>query len=218
MARYPGPTAAPIRTRRRRSRLGLLMLLAGLACIVAGGVLIGGPLYHLWQRGNVDQSAITDWAQGGSGNLQGPAKSGRTAVTTHSCGSGSTTDYALVKFSGQFNYAGVAGDGDWGLLNTRSMVHYHGTPDPGQKGNSIIAFHREPDFEHIDQMGKGSIITVEDRTCHTFRYQVTDVWTLDPTKVTQLTPTSGSDLTLITCTPWFRDTQRIVWRASLLPS
>jgi LPXTG-site transpeptidase (sortase) family protein len=96
------------------------------------------------------------------------------------------------------------------------MVHYHGAPDPGQAGNVIIAFHREPDYQYIDQMGVGAQITVQDRSCHVWTYQVTQVWTLNPDDVSQLNPTSGHDLTLITCTPWWTDTQRIIWRATLV--
>jgi sortase A len=110
----------------------------------------------------------------------------------------------------------VATDGTWDSLHNRSMVHYTGTPAPGQQGNSIIAFHREPDYEHIDQLNVGDTVSVQDRTCHTFVYRVTGRWTLNPSSVNQLVPTSGHDLTLITCTPFWVDSQRIVWRASLV--
>jgi len=69
--------------------------------------------------------------------------------------------------------------------------HYHGTPDPGQQGNSIIAFHREPDYQHIDGLAVGGTVSIQDKACHTFVYKVTQVWDLTPAKVTQLVPTSG---------------------------
>lgn len=202
-----------LKKRRRKpwSRLRLLMLVSGTACIIAGAALMAGPLYSVFQRGANDQHQLTQW-------LPGAPKSGVQAGTTLNCGSGTSSDYALVRFSApaQYGYAGVAGDGDWSLLDTRSMVHYHGSADPGQQGNVIIAFHREPDFEHIDQMGRGDVITIQDRACKTYRYQVTAVWTGDPADVNQLVPTSGHDLTMITCTPWWVDNQRIVWRATLI--
>lgn len=204
---------------RRRPQLRLITLVIGIACIVAGAALIAGPLYSAWQRGSFDEKAVNTWQQGGSANLAGPPKGGASASTAVTCGASSPTAYALVAFKSpaQFGYAGVAGDGDWSMLDSRSMVHYHGAPDPGQQGNVIIAFHREPDYQHIDQMGVGSQITVQDRSCHVWTYQVTQVWTLDAKDVTQLNPTSGHDLTLITCTPWWQDSQRIVWRAALVP-
>ena len=91
----------------------------------------------------------------------------------------------------------------------------NGTPDPGQQGNSIIAFHREPDYQDINQLDVGNTITVQDRTCHSFTYKVTGRWDVPPSQVSQLTPTSGYDLTLITCDPWWQDYNRLVWRATL---
>jgi LPXTG-site transpeptidase (sortase) family protein len=204
----------PLKKRRRKpwSKLRLLMLIAGIGCIVAGAGLMAGPLYSVFQRGANDQKQLTQW-------LPGAPKSGLTTDKTLTCGSGAAGDYALVRFNdpARYGYAAVAGDGDWTLLDSRSMVHYHGSADPGQLGNMIIAFHREPDFEHIDQLGRGGIISVQDRACKTYRYQVTAVWTGDPADVNQLVTTTGHDLTLITCTPWWVDNQRIVWRATLIP-
>jgi sortase A len=102
------------------------------------------------------------------------------------------------------------------MLKERSMVHYKTSAAPGQQGNVIVAFHREPHYEHIDQLKVGDTVTVQDRSCTTFTYRITDRWTLAPSKVTQLVSTSGHDLTLITCTPWWRDYDRIVWRATLV--
>ena len=104
-----------------------------------------------------------------------PAASNPDASKTLSCGSSSATDYALVNFGApaQYHYAAVAGNGTWTLLNSRSMVHYAGTPNPGQQGNVIIAFHREPDFQYINELNVGDTITIQNRTCQTFVYKVT---------------------------------------------
>jgi sortase A len=96
------------------------------------------------------------------------------------------------------------------------MVHYAGTPNPGQQGNVIIAFHREPDFQFINQLSVGATITVQNRTCQTYVYRVTQRWTLAPARVTQLGPTSGHELTMVTCDPWWQDYNRLVWRAELV--
>ena len=116
----------------------------------------------------------------------------------------------------QYNYSGLAGDGTWDLLHNRSVVHYHGSADPGQQGNVIIAFHRESHYEHIDQLEKGMEVDLQDRTCHVYHYSIVDKWVGPPEQVTQLVSTSGHDLTLVTCTPWYRDYNRIVWRATLI--
>lgn len=198
-----------------RSPFRILLTLVGLACIATGVLVVGIPLYNVYVRGQHDSNALDSWNHGGSSAITGavPATGASAA-----CGSASPADYALVTFPslGQYGYAGVAGDGTWDQLHERSMVHYASSPAPGQAGNSIIAFHREPDFHYIDQLKDGDLISVQDRACHTFQYRISQHWSLDPSRVTQLSQTNGHDLTLITCTPWYQDTQRLVWRASLV--
>lgn len=202
----------------RFGRFWLPMLGAGVALVAVGVVLIVGPVLGAFGRGQADQSALQGWKNGGSAKLAGPVHGGVPDVHKATCGSSSPADYALLTFDApaQYHYAGVAGNGTWDLLGQRSMVHYNGTPAPGQSGNVIIAFHREPDYEHIDQLNVGGRITLQDRSCHTYVYQVTQRWDLPPQQVTQLVPTSGHDLTLITCDPWWQDYDRLVWRATLI--
>jgi LPXTG-site transpeptidase (sortase) family protein len=197
----------------------MVLLALGIAAIVAGGALILGPLYGVWHRGQNDNHALASW-QHIPNSLAGPASPTPGAVDAGNtpCGSSSANDYALLTFSSPaaYHYAGVSGDGTWDMLNNRSMVHYHGTPDPGQQGNVVIAFHREPNYEHIDQLSTGDTITIQDRACHTFVYKVTGRWDLAPARVTQLAPTGGHDLTLVTCDPWWQDYNRLIWRAALV--
>jgi LPXTG-site transpeptidase (sortase) family protein len=200
---------------RRPIRLWMVLLAIGIASILAGGALIAGPLIGVFQRGAVDSTALKHWKGGGATHSVAPAPAASKSPT---CGTSSTTDYALVSFGApaQYHYAAVAGNGTWALLNSRSMVHYSGTPDPGQQGNVIIAFHREPDFQYINQLNVGATITIQNRTCQTFVYKVTARWDLAPNHVTQLVPTSGHELTMITCDPWWQDYNRFVWRAELV--
>lgn len=208
--------------RRRRSRfhspLRVTLMVVGLAAIITGVGLVAFPLLGVWQRGHADQTALNSWNKGGSNQLRGAVTPATAPPHVVSCGSGSPADYALVTFGAPAaeHYGGVATDGNWDSLHDRSMVHYSGTPAPGEQGNSIIAFHREPDYEHIDQLNVGDTVSVQDRSCHTFVYKVTGKWVLTPSRVTQLVPTSGHDLTLITCTPFWVDSQRIIWRAALV--
>jgi LPXTG-site transpeptidase (sortase) family protein len=210
---------AHLRTARRR-RLGplrLLGVLVGLGLVVGGLVLLVPPLAALWQRGRVDNNALSQWNRGGSQALVGGAAAGYSG----GCGAGEPSqNYARVSFPSlaDYGYQGVAGDGTWDLLHERSMVHYQGTAAPGQRGNVIVAFHREPEYEHIDLLAQGDLVDVQDRACRTWAYRITGRWVLAPSMVTQLQPTDGYDLTLITCTPFWQDTQRLVWRATLVGS
>jgi hypothetical protein len=191
---------------RRPIRLWMVLLAVGIASILAGGALIAGPIIGVFQRGAVDQTALKHWNGGSTKPAVVPAPVASKAPAPD-CGTSSPTDYALVDFGApaQYHYAAVAGNGTWTLLNSRSMVHYSGTPNPGQAGNVIIAFHREPDFQYINQLNVGDTITIQNRACQTYVY-----------KVTQLVPTTGHELTMITCDPWWQDYNRLVWRAELI--
>jgi LPXTG-site transpeptidase (sortase) family protein len=203
------------RPARKPIRLWMVLLALGVASILAGGALIAGPIIGVFQRGAADSTALKQWKSGGAQPAVVPAPA---ASTSPACGVSSVTDYALVNFGAPaaYHYAAVAGNGTWALLNSRSMVHYAGTPNPGQAGNVIIAFHREPDFQYINELNVGDTITIQDRACQSFVYKVTNRWDLSPNNVTQLVPTAGHELTMITCDPWWQDYNRLVWRAELI--
>lgn len=207
-----------------RSSSRLAPILIGVLLVVAGLGIVGYGVYqklasaseanHLQQN---NDDALAAWNSGGSAKLAGAA-SGPSDSTATCGGSSSSTAYALIKFTGipQYGYAGVAADGDWNALNDHPMVHWHGSADPGGQGNVIVAFHREPNFQHVDQLGAGGTITLQDRNCHTYVYTVTKAYPArPPDQVKELVNTDGHQLTMITCTPWWQDYDRLVWRASL---
>lgn len=205
----------------------IVPIVVGVLLVAAGVGIVGNGLYHRWRTGQEtssrqqnDQSAIGAWNRGGASKLAGaPVNAPVAAATPSGCGGAADPRaYALVKFSSlaTYGYSGVAVDGNWDNLHDRSMVHWHGSADPGGVGNMIVAFHREPNYEHIDSLNQGGIITIQDRLCHTYEYKVTQRWELSPDRVNQLVQTSGHDLTLVTCTPWWQDYNRFIWRASLV--
>jgi sortase A len=105
------------------------------------------------------------------------------------------------------------------MLTQRSVVHYDNSPAPGQVGNMLIALHREPNFEPLGTLKAGDTVVVTARDCQQFTYTITRIWTENPSQVTQLQALSGGRyLTIITCTPLWIDTQRIVIRATLTSS
>jgi LPXTG-site transpeptidase (sortase) family protein len=215
-------TVPPPRARRRwLPQASALLTVLGVLLIVGGLALAGRPLLAMLERGNADQTALAQWRQSGSHALVGsaPVAAAAPAVPrTGACGGASAADaYALVTFPSlaAYGYSGVAGDGSWDLLLRRSMVHFHGSAAPGATGNDIIAFHREPDFEHVDRLAVGDTVVVQDRGCRLWHYTVRHRWLLAPERVTQLGTTTRAVLTLITCDPWFRDVNRIVWQADL---
>ncbi|HYA00227.1 MAG TPA: class E sortase [Candidatus Binatia bacterium] len=214
---------------RWRARARWPLLLVGIVLVGTGlGVTVFGLVQRIStqqavdQRGQQNLNAVNEWLAGeasGSHPSSSAASSPTAPATSPSaavCGGGSNA-YALVDFSGlpQYGYAGVAVNGDWTRLQDRAMVHWYGSPAPGGTGNVIIAFHREPDYQYINELAPGQTVTIQDQSCTTYVYTITQSWDLLPTQVTQLGPTSGHELTLITCTPWWVDSQRLVWRAEL---
>jgi len=199
---------------------GAVLILTGLG-ITAGGLVNDAKVQQaVAARGANDVNAVNSWLSGAaSGASSADSAPASTSPTDSTCGGGGTESdaYALVEFTGlsQYGYVGVAVNGNWTQLDDRSMVHWYGSPAPGGDGNVIIAFHREPDFQFIDQLTAGETVTIEDRSCNTYVYTITQNWVLDPSNVTQLVPTGGQQLTLITCTPWWQDYNRLVWRADL---
>lgn len=211
--------------RRWRPRYRHLLLLAGAALVACAVAAVAAPLAGEWQRARQDQQARDEWRGDGSAAVVG-AVPGDIGIGTPGAGPPTasvgcrpgTRSGELVTFTSlsRYGYAAVAADGTWDRLHNRSMVHYATSAAPGAVGNDVIAFHREPSFQHIDQLGLGDIVTIQDGNCRSWQYRVTDKVDVAPDAVTMLGPTTGHNLTLVTCTPWYRDTHRFVWRAALV--
>ena len=208
-------------------RLGVILAGGGALLIVAGLAIFVPPLVGVLQRSHTDAQALHKWKDPGAAlNKKLPTvktinQPGVTPVATApSCGSGSPAgSYALIDFPSLSGVEGVAGNGTWSLLLSRSAVHYLTTPAPGQPGNGIYGLHREPNFEPLGTLKTGDSIVITDRACQQFTYVITNLWTEYPSQVTQLQPiSSGSWLTVFTCTPLWIDSQRLVIRAQLQTS
>ena len=199
--------------------LGCLLILAGIGITAHALIQQATVQQTVTARGQNDVSAVNSWLAGSASAGRSSAETSTAPTTSGTCGGGDSDSdaYALVEFSGipQYGYAGVAVSGNWSQLDDRSMVHWYDSPAPGGTGNVIIAFHREPDYQYIDELVPSETVTLQDRSCHTYVYTITQRWVLAPSAVTQLVPTSGHELTLITCTPWWQDYDRLVWRAEL---
>jgi LPXTG-site transpeptidase (sortase) family protein len=210
------------RGRRLALVVGCLLVLAGVGITVHGLFQQAKVQQAVTARGQNDLNALNSWLAGSASSDASqpstPTTGTATGTATSTCGGGGSDSdaYALVEFTGlpQYGYVGVTVNGNWTALDDRSMVHWSGSPAPGGEGNVIIAFHREPDYQYIDQLAVGETVTIQDRSCQTYVYTITQRWDLAPSNVTQLVPTS-QELTMITCDPWWQDYNRLVWRADL---
>ena len=105
---------------------------------------------------------------------------------------------------------------------TKGPGHFPETPLPGQLGNAAIAGHRtthlHPFFD-IDKLQPGDQIFVTTFNGR-YVYQVTGTEVVDPSDYADVIPTTDvtkATLTLVSCTPRYSATNRIVVRADLVP-
>lgn len=102
-------------------------------------------------------------------------------------------------------------------VDARSLAqgpgHYPGTPMPGEPGNAAIAGHRTTygaPFFHFEKLRVGDLILVTTRASGVLRYRVTDTKVVRATDRTVLVPKGDDRLTLTTCHPAYRATERLV--------
>lgn len=90
---------------------------------------------------------------------------------------------------------------------------------PGDRGNAVIAAHRDTFFRHIHELENGDDIVVT-RGAHEFHYVVTSKFVVDPENLSVTRPTKDDRLTLVTCYPTYYigpAPKRLIVVASLLP-
>jgi len=96
--------------------------------------------------------------------------------------------------------------------------HYKRTVQPGEPGNAAIAGHRTTygaPFGRLDELKRGDLIDVTTRR-GTFRYQVSEQRVVKPSDNTVLQPTADARLTLTTCHPKYRMSERLIVTAGLM--
>lgn len=84
----------------------------------------------------------------------------------------------------------------------RGPGHLEHTARPGERGNVVIAGHRDTFFWPLRNVALGDDIVLE-TPGQAFHYQVTSVRIVDPRDVSVLKPTPDATLTLITCYPFW---------------
>lgn len=110
-------------------------------------------------------------------------------------------------------------EGSTGSVLSSALGHMEGTALPGEEGNCCIAGHRNYTFgkyfNRLNEMEIGDIIEIETYDA-TYMYEVNDIFVVEPTEVSVLDDIKGENLTLITCTPLFIGSHRLIIRATLV--
>lgn len=105
------------------------------------------------------------------------------------------------------------------VLN-RGAGHITATALPGQPGTVGIAGHRDSFFRALKNVHRGDTIEVESRH-GSYRYQVDQIFIVNPSDVSVLQTRTIPSLTLVTCYPFYfvgSAPQRYIVEASLLQS
>ena len=89
--------------------------------------------------------------------------------------------------------------------NTLSVAlgHVPATALPGQKGNVAVAGHRDTIFRSLRGIRKYDLIRFETPSSGSFLYEVNSIEIVDPTNVSVLQASPESELTLVTCYPFY---------------
>jgi len=108
-------------------------------------------------------------------------------------------------------------EGDGPSELRRGPGHLAGTAMPGDRGNCVIAGHRDTHFRLLKDVHKGDDIVLSTSRGE-FHYRVTNTRVVLPQNTSALKATTGSELNLITCYPFYyvgAAPQRFVVRAEL---
>lgn len=110
-------------------------------------------------------------------------------------------------------------EGDSKDVLSSALCHLEMTAYPGKQGNCCISGHRNyvfgKYFNRLNEVSVGDIVELETMDA-TYRYQVYETLVVDPEDVKVLDSTGEKTLTLITCTPLFIGTNRLIVKATLV--
>ncbi len=93
-------------------------------------------------------------------------------------------------------------EGDGARELRRGPGHLTGTALPGEKGNCVIAAHRDTHFRILKDIRRGDKIVLQTARGR-FLYRVRSTRVVSPRNTEALQPTSAAELNLITCYPFY---------------
>lgn len=112
----------------------------------------------------------------------------------------------------------VQGDG-WEQLK-KGVGHHVGSANPGESNNVVLSAHNDifgELFRDLDRLRPGDLVILYTNQ-RSYTYIVVNTKIVEPTAVEVMAPTTQAQVTLISCYPYLKDTQRIVVTARLQPS
>lgn len=84
----------------------------------------------------------------------------------------------------------------------RSVGHVPGTASPGEKGNAVLAAHRDTFFAELRRIERGDLIRFRRRTGETVVFRVDSLAVVEKDAVEVMAPSPERRMTLVTCYPF----------------
>jgi sortase A len=180
-------------------------------CLWALGCLALGYCAFLWGRAQYDQ-AEGNWAlehalPGDPMRVAGPSKRPPDRAE------GSLVGRIDIP---RLDLSAVVFEGTTDDTLARGVGHLRGSAGPGERGNLVLAGHRDTFFRELRNIREGDEVNIKGPQGE-FEYKVESTTIVNPDQTEVLEPGNGDTLTLITCYP-FRyignAPQRFIVRAS----
>jgi LPXTG-site transpeptidase (sortase) family protein len=202
------------------SALGTLLVLAGLALLAYVGLSYARSVNgssHKWSSSQVKKGKSIATRLSGHQTVAVPRSLGQGATAAPA---GPALRMSIAKITVDSPVVQTQPvNGTWNVADW-AVGHLATTPNPGVPGNGAYAAHDDIKgeiFKRLGELSPGDTIRLYTR--HTlYRYVVVRQVSVDPSDVAVLKPTSQPTITLITCVPYWVDTQRLVVQAVLKSS
>jgi len=153
----------------------------------AAGCIALGYCAFLWGRAQYDQSQ-GNWA------LDHPAG---TAAPARTAEGGLVGRIEIPRL----DLSAVVFEGTSDDTLSRGVGHLSGSAGPGERGNLVLAGHRDTFFRDLRGIREGDEVTIKTPDGE-FQYQVESTAIVYPDQTEVLKPGDGAMLTLITCYPF----------------
>ncbi len=157
-------------------------------CLWAAGCLALGYCAFLWGRAEFDQAQ-------GNWTLDHPAE-------RHAAPSAISDGSLLGRIEiPRLDLSAVVFEGTSDDTLSRGVGHLRGSASPGQRGNLVLAGHRDTFFRELRGIRQGDQVTVQTPDGE-FHYMVQSTSIVQPDQTEVLQPSADATLTLITCYPF----------------
>jgi sortase A len=165
-------------------------------CLWALGCLALGYCAFLWGRAQYDQ-AEGNWAlehslPGDPATVAGPTR--RPPYSAE----GSLVGRIDIP---RLDVSAVVFEGTSDDTLARGVGHLRGSAGPGERGNLVLAGHRDTFFRELRNIRQGDEVNIVGPKGE-FEYQVESTTIVEPDQTEVLQPSDGATLTLITCYPF----------------